>query len=639
MPPKKRKLPARKAAVRQAGAGASPAALEAHDRDEPGAVPSKRQRMNGRGDGEEVCQHTGMAGVNGTTTAAPAANAPRLPAEPVPGEADDAKCLALTKQRARDRLRLCHSCLRLGQQRGALVNMLKALSQGESNSALLLGPPGSGKTAVFEAALQDVQPAQFNLVKLTSILHNTDKVALRELVRQLVACGALEELYASQIDFDDDDEPEAGLDEEGEELQEDGVEDIDCDVGSDGDGAELAQERLSARRKKAKDEQIEAARAAAESSMLSSISTMTSHLLSLLTTQSEQKRSQKQKPIIVVLENMDDFALRPKQALLYVLLDAVQSSSYRPGLFVLATATRLDTVDLLEKRVKSRFSHRVIHCRPSETLECWQEKALHPLLETEEGVDAPGWRAWVGTWNAACRAALESAGVASLLQHEWELENHIGSLYQAWLLVLAGLTPSEPLPTASGVRYVLLGRRDDAQLRTLLALTHTEMALLIAAMHLSVARDRRVFTFEMLRNEVQRGYLKSTRERARDAGLLGAGAQQPQKQQAHRTGLHDRATCFKAFRRLLMLAYLLPEQINTSLSVSVSLRKPWLSSTTLASAGASAAPSGGGGAPALEFVKVRLGVPAPLIVQVAQDRERKEALPESMVRWCLHKAD
>jgi origin recognition complex subunit 4 len=75
----------------------------------------------------------------------------------------------------------------------------------------------------------------------------------------------------------------------------------------------------------------------------------------------------KQKQLAVVFKNFDRFASDcSRQALLYSLFDCLQKSS-RSIVFI-ATSTRMvvnpdvqDTLELLEKRVKSRFSHRQLY--------------------------------------------------------------------------------------------------------------------------------------------------------------------------------------------------------------------------------------------------------------------------------------
>lgn len=68
-------------------------------------------------------------------------------------------------------------------------------------------------------------------------------------------------------------------------------------------------------------------------------------------------------PVIFILDEFDLFAQHPKQALLYNLFDAAQSA--QNPMAVIGLTCRLDTLELLEKRVKSRFSHRQIYLFPS----------------------------------------------------------------------------------------------------------------------------------------------------------------------------------------------------------------------------------------------------------------------------------
>lgn len=67
-------------------------------------------------------------------------------------------------------------------------------------------------------------------------------------------------------------------------------------------------------------------------------------------------------PLLIVLDEFDQFALHAKQTLLYNLFDMVHS--HNPGksraLCVLGLTCRWDAVEMLEKRVRSRFSNRQI---------------------------------------------------------------------------------------------------------------------------------------------------------------------------------------------------------------------------------------------------------------------------------------
>lgn len=68
------------------------------------------------------------------------------------------------------------------------------------------------------------------------------------------------------------------------------------------------------------------------------------------------------KSLIFIIEEFDLFCAHHNQTLLYNLFDVAQSA--QTPICVLGVTCRLDVVELLEKRVKSRFSHRQIFLLP-----------------------------------------------------------------------------------------------------------------------------------------------------------------------------------------------------------------------------------------------------------------------------------
>uniref|UniRef100_A0A453FCQ9 Origin recognition complex subunit 4 C-terminal domain-containing protein n=1 Tax=Aegilops tauschii subsp. strangulata TaxID=200361 RepID=A0A453FCQ9_AEGTS len=82
------------------------------------------------------------------------------------------------------------------------------------------------------------------------------------------------------------------------------------------------------------------------------------------------------KTVIFVLEEFDLFA-QGKQRLLYSLLDAMQSLTSQA--VVIGLSCRLDADQLLEKRVRSRFSHRKLLFVPS-SLDDIQRLMEHLLM-------------------------------------------------------------------------------------------------------------------------------------------------------------------------------------------------------------------------------------------------------------------
>ena len=73
------------------------------------------------------------------------------------------------------------------------------------------------------------------------------------------------------------------------------------------------------------------------------------------------------KSVVLVLDEFDLFAYHKNQSLLYNLFDIAQSK--QNPLCVIGLTCRLDVVELLEKRVKSRYSHRTILTFPSYSFE------------------------------------------------------------------------------------------------------------------------------------------------------------------------------------------------------------------------------------------------------------------------------
>ena len=65
------------------------------------------------------------------------------------------------------------------------------------------------------------------------------------------------------------------------------------------------------------------------------------------------------KPLLFIMEEFDLFTKNKTQLLLYTLLNTIQTSS--TPMCLIGVTCRIDVLDLLEKRIKSRFSHRQIY--------------------------------------------------------------------------------------------------------------------------------------------------------------------------------------------------------------------------------------------------------------------------------------
>jgi origin recognition complex subunit 4 len=195
----------------------------------------------------------------------------------------------------------------------------QTVTAGEGNSMLLIGARGSGKTALVGKVLSEVAKdngGDYHVVRLNGFIHTDDKIALREIWRQL----------GKEM-----------------EIEEDGS----------GPGKNYADTLAT--------------------------------LLALLSHPSEQTgeiTDQVAKTVIFIIDEFDLFAQHPRQTLLYNLFDIAQSR--KAPIAVLGLTTRIDVTNHLEKRVKSRFSHRYVHLSLAKTFTAFQEMCKAGLIvETE----------------------------------------------------------------------------------------------------------------------------------------------------------------------------------------------------------------------------------------------------------------
>lgn len=109
--------------------------------------------------------------------------------------------------------------------------------------------------------------------------------------------------------------------------------------------------------------------------------------------------------IIFIIDEFDMFATHPRQTLLYNLFDVAQSR--KAPIAVLGCTARLNVVEMLEKRVKSRFSHRYVYLTLPKTLPAyWQVCRQGLIVERKdaerEGIDTnlEGYSEFQKYWSA-----------------------------------------------------------------------------------------------------------------------------------------------------------------------------------------------------------------------------------------------
>ncbi|KAJ7700126.1 hypothetical protein B0H17DRAFT_1048691, partial [Mycena rosella] len=179
------------------------------------------------------------------------------------------------------------------------------------------------------------------------------------------------------------------------------------------------------------------------------------------------------RPTIIILDAFDLFAQHPRQSLLYCLLDTAQScraGAGSKGIAVIGMTTRVDTVNLLEKRVKSRFSSQG-WVELTRGILCSKIKSHH---------EADNWQR---QWEDGVRSFLDDEATVSVLNETFSAS------------VALQLTPSSPYPTSS----LLRSRPRFSMLHTV---PYPSICLLIACVHAETA-GHPTFTFEMLYEKVR----------------------------------------------------------------------------------------------------------------------------------------
>ncbi|KIW91850.1 uncharacterized protein Z519_07820 [Cladophialophora bantiana CBS 173.52] len=289
----------------------------------------------------------------------------------------------------------------LQAQYAALHALLTAtITSGESNSLLLLGSRGCGKSLLIRHALTDLRKthgSDFHLVNLNGFFQTDDKLALREIWRQLGREMAVPE------------------DETGE-------------VSSYADTM------------------------ASLLSLLSHPEELAANTDSMTLDDSKGERNvevgnHSSKSVVFVLDEFDLFTTHPRQTLLYNLFDIAQAR--KAPIAVIGCSTRMDVVECLEKRVKSRFSHRWLHIPSVKSLVALEEVVRGVLCLAVHGKEALGVTKddldWRLKWNAYIETqVLPASTTQALMKKIFYSTKSIPELLAALYIPIASLSiPAE----------------------------------------------------------------------------------------------------------------------------------------------------------------------------------------------------
>ncbi|GAA5883860.1 hypothetical protein JCM16303_007421 [Sporobolomyces ruberrimus] len=321
----------------------------------------------------------------------------------------------------------------------------EVVTRGMGNAVVLLGPRGVGKTMLIERTLRVMSYVhgdqhEFVTVRLSGLVHTTDRLALRSIAMQ---------------------------------MREQGFKSV-------GEGESEA------------DEGDYSSNSATMATLL--------RLLEPSSTTTNVASDESSKPIILIVDEFDLFALHPRQSFLYCLLDIVQGNRRRGGVGVVGVSSRVDCLSLLEKRVRSRCQSHVLQMMLPSSLTDFLALAERlmttdqRLWELVKGQEAG---IWAQEWNVEVERFLKEKRVKEYFEGVWRLGGNVPTELRCILTHLFSrlnhnLSQSQAQLGSNGVprlEYSDLKPRESHTTRdaTLKHLSTVELAVLIACKHLSAS--------------------------------------------------------------------------------------------------------------------------------------------------------
>lgn len=312
----------------------------------------------------------------------------------------------------------------LHQEERQLLDLLRrTATSGESNSVLVIGPRGSGKSklikhVIAELLLDDHIRENLLQVHLNGLLQTDDRIALTEITRQL----KLENTLGDKV------------------------------FGSFSETLQFLLEAL-------------------------------------------KSGDQSSKPILFLLDEFDLFAHHKNQTLLYNLFDVAQSA--QAPICVVGITCRLDVIELLEKRVKSRFSHRQIHLFNSQTFEDFIV-IFKKLLCLD--VNFPDQK-FADSWNLQVEQLARDPTITDILRQQFEFTKDVRALQQLLMYPVCQLSEMSPSLSVSDFVESRKLITMDSKSAMLHGVSILELCLIIAMKHLTEIYEGEPFNFEMVYSE------------------------------------------------------------------------------------------------------------------------------------------
>ena len=318
---------------------------------------------------------------------------------------------------------------------------------GEGNSMLIIGSRGCAKTTLVETVVSDLSAdhdEHFHVVRLNGFIHTDDKLALREIWRQL----------GREMEVDDD----------------------------------------------------------AVTGRSNYADTLTSLLALLSHTAQEEPDTETPsiaKSVIFILDEFDLFASHPRQTLLYNLFDVAQSRN--APIAVLGLTTKIDVMESLEKRVKSRFGQRYVHLSQPRNFSAFSSICKSALIpptidpsscsKGDDHTNVAAIKDLQAAWTSYVDCLFTSPPFLTHLRSIYATSKSVPSFLSSCIYPISTLSASTiPSPQSLLTPSTTL-RPPDSKLHLLASLSELALSLLIAAARLDIILSTDLCNFEMVYEE------------------------------------------------------------------------------------------------------------------------------------------
>ncbi|GAB6032063.1 origin recognition complex subunit 4 [Chamberlinius hualienensis] len=203
------------------------------------------------------------------------------------------------------------------------------------------------------------------------------------------------------------------------------------------------------------------------------------------------------KAVFFILDEFDLFCHHHNQTLLYNLFDVTQNS--QTPIAVVGMTRRLDVLELLEKRVKSRFSHRQILLFPKFTFEDFLQ-LTERILQLEDVYHSK----FASKWNNNIKKLLQNDSTKAILRKLFDTTKDISNLKSFLALPLYYVNPEDCILNEKHFARAWDYLTQESKQHLLGGVSVLELSLLLCMRRLVEIYDGEAFNFEMVYNEYQK---------------------------------------------------------------------------------------------------------------------------------------